>query len=165
MAHRPPRLPEFPYTGPNRYFLTVCTRARHPVLGDDAIGDFVLRQFLRIATEQHFAAIAYCVMPDHFHALVQGVRTDSDFTSMVRRWKQATGYTWKRQGHASALWQEGYFDRILRERDSTEAVVRYIIANPLRAGLVADIRDYPFVGSGPYDINALLASALDWCPR
>lgn len=84
---------------------------------------------------------------------------------MVRRWKQATGYEWKHSGHRNALWQAGYFDRILRENDATEAVVRYIVANPLRAGLVTDIRDYALIGSGPYDIETLLASSLDWYPR
>ncbi|MDP2389299.1 MAG: transposase, partial [Acidobacteriota bacterium] len=82
MANRPPRLPEFSYIGPNRYFLTVCTRARAPVLSDEAIASFVRWQFLRVATEQHFEAIAYCVMPDHFHALVQGVQPESNFTDL-----------------------------------------------------------------------------------
>ena len=136
-----------------------------PVLADTATGSLVVRQFLRVASEQHFEAIAYCVMPDHFHALVQGDHADSDFTEMVRRWKQVTGYEWKHSGHRNALWQAGYFDRILREHDATEAVVRYIVANPLRAGLVTDIRDYALIGSGPYDIETLLASSLDWYPR
>ena len=165
MPNRPLRLPEFSYTGPHRYFLTGCARKRLPVLADAATGTLVVRQFLRVTSEQHFEAIAYCVMPDHFHALVQGTQADSAFTSMVRCWKQATGHEWKQSGHRDALWQAGYFDRILREHDATEAVVRYIVANPLRAGLVTDIRDYALIGSGPYDIAALLASSLDWCPR
>jgi putative transposase len=135
------------------------------VLVAGTLGEFVVSHFLRCAVDQRFEAIAYCAMPDHFHALVEGVKPDSDFREMVRRWKQGTGYQWKRSGHSNALWQEGYFDRILRERDRSEAVVRYIIANPLRAGLVSDIHEYPLVGSGPYDIDALLASSLDWYPR
>ena len=100
-----------------------------------------------------------------FHALVHGIRADSDFKALVRRWRQATGYEWKQSGHIGGLWQDGYFDRILTEQDTTEAVVRYIVANPLRARLVTDIRDYSLVGSGPYDIASLLASSLDWYPR
>ena len=81
MPNRPLRLPEFSYTGPHRYFLTVCARKRLPVLADAATGSLVVRQFLRVTSEQHFEAIAYCVMPDHFHALVQGTQADSAFTS------------------------------------------------------------------------------------
>ena len=158
MSNRPPRFPDFPYVGPNRYFLTVCTRSRLPVLVEAATAAIVVRQFLCISSEQHFKAIAYCVMPDHFHGLVEGLEVDSDFKSLIRRWKQATGYEWRRAGHRAPLWQEGYFDRILRERDLTEAVVHYIVTNPLRAGLVTDVRDYALIGSGPYDINSLLAS-------
>jgi putative transposase len=165
MPNRPPRLPDFSYTGPHRYFLTVCTRSRVPHFADATTGSLVVQQFLRVASQQHFEIIAYCVMPDHFHALVQGTQENCNFHAMVRRWKQATGYEWKRAGHADALWQDGFFDRILRERDATEAVVRYIVSNPLRAGLVADIRDYELIGSGAYDLDALLTSSLDWSPR
>ena len=58
-----PRYPEhlrgFDYTGPNRYFLTLCThqRARHFVDGQHVA--LVSEQFQRSAREQAFAVIAY----------------------------------------------------------------------------------------------------------
>jgi REP element-mobilizing transposase RayT len=164
MPNRPPRLAEFSYTGPNRYFVTVCVRSRAPVFANLDVGAFVVQQFLRIAAQHEFEVIAYCVMPDHFHALVQGTRDDAALKGMMHRWKQATGYWWKQRGHTSSLWQEGFFDRIMREKDLTEAVVHYIVANPLRAGLVTDIHDYSLIGSGSYDVDALMAAALDWEP-
>ena len=41
------------------------------------------------------------------------------------------------------VWQKGYFDRALRYEEDLKAAARYIIANPLRAGLVAQVGDYP----------------------
>jgi putative transposase len=41
------------------------------------------------------------------------------------------------------LWQPGYFDRALRKEDDRLAVARYLVANPLRAGIVQRIGDYP----------------------
>ena len=164
MANRPPRLPEFPYIGPNRYFVTVCTRSRSPVFVDIECGTHIVQQFLRLASEHGFEVIAYCVMTDHFHVLVEGQLDDAALKKLMHRWKQATGHWWKQRGHETSLWQEGYFDRILREKDLTQAVVHYIVANPLRAGLVSDLHDYQLVGSGSYDLDALLAAGLDWEP-
>ena len=43
----------------------------------------------------------------------------------------------------SRLWQPGYFDRALRAEEDVRRVARYIVANPLRAGLCERIGDYP----------------------
>ena len=165
MPNRPPRLPGFKYLGSNRYFLTVCARSRARVFVDPGVGERVAQQFLRTADDHGFDVVAYCVMPDHFHALVAGTEGQAAFTRFVRMWKQVTGYWWKRQGHAMALWQEGYYETILRDDDPTAGVVRYIVGNPLRAGLVRDIHDYRLIGSSGFDIDALVASAIDWGPR
>ena len=164
MPNRPPRCPEFDYLGQVRYFLTVCVKDRQTVFLDPALARFVNAQFLILARTFGFAVIAYCVMPDHFHALVEGTAADAALKRFMKRWKQATGFQWKRQGHRDCLWQEGYFDHILREGDQPERVARYIIANPVRAGLVEDVRQYPFVGSPSYSVEELLEWTLDWKP-
>lgn len=45
-----------------------------------------------------------------------------------------------RQGR---LWQPGFHDHAVRREESLEAIARYIVANPLRAGLVKKVGDYP----------------------
>jgi hypothetical protein len=72
--------------------------------------------------------------------------------------KQKTGFDFK-QAHRTPLWQDGYFDRILRNDEETIIVARYIVDNPVRAGLVADFRDCPFSGSNRYTMQEL-ADAL-----
>jgi hypothetical protein len=42
--------------------------------------------------------------------------------------------------------------------------VRYILENPVRAGLVDDPRAYPLMGSTKYDIDSLLETAMFWRP-
>jgi len=59
---------------------------------------------------------------------------------------------------------EGFHDRVLRDEDDTAAVVRYILENPLRAGLVQGAADYPWIGSSRFTIEELLACAGDWKP-
>ena len=48
------------------------------------------------------------------------------------------------------------YDRVIRDEESTWDVIRYIIDNPLRGGLVSDITQYPFLGSGVMGRDELL---------
>ncbi|HEV8394115.1 MAG TPA: transposase [Vicinamibacterales bacterium] len=72
-----------------------------------------------------------CVMPDHVHILPEGMSDDADFRNAVRVWKLRTGYAW-RMKHQTALWQIGYWERVLREKDDARAVIRYMLENPAR---------------------------------
>ena len=54
------------------------------------------------------------------------------------------------------LWQDGYFDRLLRREEATCEVVGYIIGNPVRAGLCSDASRYPFSGSSRYTVGELI---------
>lgn len=154
---RPPRIEGFSYVGIQRYFLTICTFARIPHFTSAEVVQPVVDEFLQTANDGGMAVVAYFVMPDHAHLLVDGDREDADLERFVKLAKQKTGYWFKRE-HQAALWQEGYYDRVLRDDESTESVVYYIIANPLRKGLVTDITDYPFWGSGRWTREELLAS-------
>jgi hypothetical protein len=54
----------------------------------------------------------------------------------------------------------GYFERVLREDDSTFDVVRYIVQNPVRAGLVASALQYPFLGSNTMPVEEMVLSTM-----
>jgi hypothetical protein len=49
----------------------------------------------------------------------------------------------KLTGRSGSLWQTGYHDRAIRDGEELLPFARYIVANPLRAGLVEKIGDYP----------------------
>ena len=102
-------------------------------------------------------------MPDHVHLLLEALADDSDFKSAMRDWKRTTGYAWK-QRNRKRLWQEGYYDRVLREHDSVLDVVKYILENPNRAGLTTGDKPYPYVGSSRYSMDELREAAGDWSP-
>ena len=48
------------------------------------------------------------------------------------------------RGDHGPIWQKGYHDRAVRSEEDLRNVARYIVANPLRAGLVKRLGDYPF---------------------
>jgi REP element-mobilizing transposase RayT len=99
-------------------------------------------------------------MPDHLHLLLEGIREDADLKKVVRLAKQYSGFYFKQQTRNS-LWQRYGHERVLRDDEATATVIRYIIENPVRAGLVSDIRDYPFWGSEVYTREALIEYAYE----
>lgn len=95
-------------------------------------------------------------MPDHAHLLVEGLAADSDLRRFVRIAKQRSAYEYSKKTSGDQLWQEGFHDRILRKEDDVRAVARYVIENPVRAGLVSSPGDYQHSGSDVWTIPAIL---------
>jgi hypothetical protein len=77
----------------------------------------------------------------------KGLRTASMF-------KQRSSFARKR-ATGRKLWQEGFFDRVLRNDEATLDVIAYIIKNPIRAGYCVEPREYPFTGSTLYTVDQL----------
>ena len=80
-----------------------------------------------------------------FDLLLASTAEHSDLPHLVATWKQATGYQWSRTGRGK-LWQRGYWERVLRDDEPELSVARYIIENPVRAGLVSEASAYPLTG-------------------
>jgi REP element-mobilizing transposase RayT len=154
---RPRRIPGYPYTGVQRYFLTFCTKDRATHFTTHAIVDPIVDRILQAAADEEIAVIVYLMMPDHVHMLVDGESDESDLESFMKLAKQKTGY-WFKQGRGRRLWQEGYYEHVLRDDERTEDVIGYILENPLRKNLVVDVMHYPFWGSSLYTREELLRS-------
>ena len=114
-----------------------------------------MMQFRRTATLEAFAILAYCLMPDHAHFLLEGLRESSDFRRFARLAKQRSGGVHARAGKGH-LWQEGYYDRVLREHEDIKGIARYILENPVRARLVSTPVEYPYLGSDKWSLSELL---------
>ena len=156
----PQRLETFDYLGPRRYFLTFCTDRRHRAFIDRERVDLVHAQILRTSMATAFEITAYCYMPDHLHLMVEGLEGRSDCRVFISRAKQYSGFYYQRLA-SRRLWQRYSYERVLRDEDLTAGVVRYILENPIRAGLVQSPEDYPFSGSTRYTILEL-ADAIRW---
>jgi REP element-mobilizing transposase RayT len=89
---RPPRLSGFDYLGCHAYFLTICAENGAPFAGAPKIADAVCAELLRTAADYRFATIAYCLMPDHLHALLEGQEDRSDFQKFAAMIKQRTSF-------------------------------------------------------------------------
>ena len=157
ITNNPGHLEGFSYVGFHRYSLTFCTDGRRRVFTDAAAVELVVQQLVRAAREQKFSVIAYCFMPDHLHLLVEGTSDNSDGRRFIKAFKQYSGYYYSQERHGT-LWQRYGFEHVLRDDEVTVEVVKYILGNPIRAGLAATVEEYPFVGSLVYQLKDLINS-------
>jgi REP element-mobilizing transposase RayT len=124
------------------YLLTVVVDQRRPVFADFSFGRLLVEQ-LRLAEESgSVQSLAWVVMPDHLHWLVE-LKQGSLAQLMCRVKSRSCRSINLRRGSQGGLWQRGYYDRALRRDENLKAAARYIVMNPLRAGLVARLGDYP----------------------
>jgi putative transposase len=107
------------------------------------------------AASARFDVLVYCVMPDHVHLVVEAVTETADLKRFVDDLKQRTGYAFARE-NGGRLWQTSWFDHVFRPEESTLEICRYVVANPVRAGLVMSARAYPYTGSTRFSMNELL---------
>ena len=131
------------YAEPGRiYLITTVTHNRQPVFSDWRSARLLVEQ-LRAADETEIVtSMAWVVMPDHLHWLFQ--LQEGSLADLLCRIKSRSSRSLNlMQGVQSRLWQRGYHDRAVRRDEDLQAVARYIIMNPLRAGLVTRVGDYP----------------------
>src|SRR4051812_14370522 len=95
-----------------RFALTSCTALRRPIFTQRWLVTDVTWQLLQTAALYDFSVPAYCVMPDHLHALVESTSARADLDAFVRQFKQTTGARYREQTR-DTLWQPGYLERML----------------------------------------------------
>jgi REP-associated tyrosine transposase len=93
-------------------------------------------------------------MSDHLHLILAGTDEQADFQRFMSNWKQRSGFRHK-QRTGNSLWQESYYDHVLRDDEEMERAVRYVLENPVRKGLVREFDEYPFSGSNVYSAEQL----------
>lgn len=124
------------------YMISTATENRCPVFNDWQLGRLVVLEFKRAERQGLVTSLAWVVMPDHFHWLVE--LQQGSLASLIKQVKASSAVLINRaSGKQGQLWQTGFHDKALRRDADLQKLARYIVANPLRAGLVNRIGDYP----------------------
>ena len=147
----------FDYIGRVSYFLTFKTSERREIFHSAAVVELVLQQFSRASGESQFEILVYCFMPDHVHLIVRGLDTSSDAKAFIKLAKQYSGFYYARSGASTRLWQRYGHDRIIRDDVELLDRIRYVVNNPVAAGLVRTPEEYPFLGSLRWTMAELMA--------
>ncbi|MCG8436981.1 MAG: transposase [Pseudomonadales bacterium] len=120
------------------YLVTTTTRERRRVFDDFEAGCTLCKTLHRLAELHLVSNLCFVVMPDHLHWLFT-LGDTRDLSAVVRMAKNNSARTL-----GGAIWQPGFHDRAIRREADVLPAARYIVANPLRAGLVNNVGDYPF---------------------
>ena len=130
-----------------RYFITVCTENRRPLLASEKTAS-VLRNEWEAAVERHGWVVgSYVIMPDHVHFFCTDAAGTTPLSRMVGAWKQ-----WSAKEICPLLevepplWQNEFFDHLIRSGESYSEKWNYVRNNPVRAGLVEDADHWSFSG-------------------
>jgi putative transposase len=144
-------MPRHPRRLQDHGFYHVIARANNRLFVFQSFRDFAFfKVLLHRAKEEHrFRLFHYCLMSNHFHLLVQLERANS-----LPRIAQAllfgySSYYRKRRGYVGHLWQGRYKSPLIEKESYLLQCAAYIERNPLRAGMVGNLSDYPW-SSYPY---------------
>ncbi len=146
------RLPEYDYSGPGAYFVTICTQDRRCILSEIIVGDGVLDvpqvrlspygsivESTLLEIQEHYSWLTIenrVIMPNHIHLLL---RIKEDGTSRTPSPTNARLpmllSTIKRFSNRKAgipLWQRSYHEHVIRNERDYREIWEYIENNPAR---------------------------------
>jgi putative transposase len=127
------------------FMITWCTDRRRRLLAVPSIATEVKQELLRDGSEFESHVHAFVIMPDHIHWLVSlagGLSIDRVVASVKARASRRIRSL--RSSSIGSVWEPGFHDRWINTEEELKATARYIIANPLRAGLTAKVTNYPW---------------------
>lgn len=126
------------------YLITATSENREPLFTHFPAACSAARCFEDATLLRESRMLAWVLMPDHAHWLLQLGETDS-LGDVIGRLKSASSRHVNRAlSRTGPLWSKTFHDHALRAEEDLQAAARYIVANPLRAGLVKRVGDYPF---------------------
>ena len=119
------------------YLVTATTARRRPLFADWRAARTLVAALREEADLGSAHTLAFVVMPDHLHWLMQ-LGDGAALADVVGRVKAVVAH---RLG--GPVWQAGFHDHAVRMEEDLAQIARYVVLNPVRAGLVRRVGDYP----------------------
>ncbi len=126
------------------YLVTAVAHAREKRFAEWEAASVVCGAMSEAENWQGTKLLCWVLMPDHWHGLIQledSARLDRVVGLAKGRSARALNSA---EGRTGPVWMPGFHDRALRHEENLLDAARYVVANPLRAGLVGRIADYPY---------------------
>ncbi|MEW5994727.1 MAG: transposase [Candidatus Zixiibacteriota bacterium] len=146
------------YSPGNVYFVTAVTHRRAPVLVENI--DLFQRALERTGQVCLISIVAHVVLPDHFHMIANP--KDDDLSSILQRIKMsfATNYRKRHGMYRGRVWQNRFWDHIIRDQTDLNKHLDYIHLNPVKHGYVRCPADWEY--SSVHDYIERGVYAKDW---
>lgn len=129
------------------YFVTTCTHGRRSILASDTASNILVEEWKGCTRRHNWSIGSYVIMPDHVHFFCRAICDQVALPQLLQAWKQWTSKKLVRQlGVAAPVWEEGFFDHVLRSAESYSEKWNYVFYNPVRAGLVNRPEEWKYYG-------------------
>ena len=125
------------------YLVTFVTRDRRPLFRDPAMAHETARAITDRRLWYRSRLLAWVLMPDYWHGLIELGALET-LSVCVQRLKANTSRAFRAEWRHGGVWAAGFHDRAMRSCDDLKVAARYVVANPLRAGLVDAVGKYPY---------------------
>ncbi|MBD7987934.1 transposase [Luteimonas sp. Sa2BVA3] len=125
------------------YLITFACAGRRPWFAEWDAASRVARALASAEAWGDASLLCWVLMPDHWHGVLQLGERET-LSRCVGRARAHATRAWKPKDQGRQLWQRSFHDRALRAEERLVDVARYVVMNPLRAGLVGRIGDYPY---------------------
>ena len=125
------------------YALTTVAYRRQPLFTHPDNVEQIIGALRFIEAERITCSLAWVVMPDHLHWLMQ--LRQRTLPACMQLFKSRSARLLNRAlSRSGPIWQPGFYDHAVRSDESLHAQALYIVANPVRAGLATRLGEYPY---------------------
>lgn len=99
--------------------------------------------------KKRYDLLAYCIMPNHNHMVfTPSLKDDGSYHSLSSIMQSLKGFTAYKANQLldrrGAFWQDESYDHTVRNQAELERIIKYVLFNPVKAGLVRDWREWPW---------------------
>jgi len=137
------RLKGVDYSVPRTYFVTLCLKGRARTFSGERAAKTVSSVVMEFRAKGFYYLYVYCVMPDHVHILLRTTPNAPSLSLLVATLKRSIHWRCRLIG-IDVKWQSGFYDRVVRDYEHRSNFVNYVLMNPVRAGIVNSLGDYPY---------------------
>jgi len=145
MAHPARNAPAANILSPARtFFVTTKTAMGKRILQSERNAESLVDVLRSLVAERKFKLHDFVVMPDHVHLLIE-VADDMTIEKAMQFIKGRFSHQLSDEfGFKGEVWQRGFTEVQVMNKQSFEAHRAYIGENPVKAGLAANAEEYPF---------------------
>ena len=134
-----PRIPNYDYSLPNYYFITICTYEKECLFGEPG----ALNLFGRYAEEcilniprlhPEIQLDKYVIMPNHVHAILilSDMQENRNISTVIGQYKMAVTKKIRQINPEIIVWQRSFHDHVIRNQTGYEKIWEYIENNPIK---------------------------------
>ena len=128
------------------YFFTVVTAKRRPVFTAPETIELLRQAMRKVRRMRPFIIDAVVVLPDHLHCIWTLPPDDADYST---RWRLIKTWFSKRYAHKESrlrlpIWQNRYWDHLIRDERDWRRHMDYIHYNPVKHGYVQSVSEWPY---------------------